>query len=327
MANLLPPSSTPLERALATANAYDVDTDVIRAYVDPARCPAHLLGVLAWDWHVDEYDAAKTDAQRRALIAASWELHQYKGTAWAVLEALRAIGYPAVRLTEWFDAAPRRQPGTFELVFPPLPELQNPASWQRIHQVVRGYKNTRSWYTVAVALQPPGDGDNPVDPPIPLTCAAGAAAVMIGHVPVGPIALHAAIGPTLRAAVGPIIARPSGPATLPTAAGHAGQRGAAVVVVHVDSKPAEHWQSWAPHSLPRFDALATLQIVAGPVLASVDDCGAVLPAAIGVAPWQMAGVMMVYPPWVMPDTRPPGIVLLADDDGALLTDDGSELEL
>jgi len=327
MATLLPPSSTALERALATANAYDVDPDVIRAYVDPARCPTHLLGVLAWDWHVDEYDAAETDAQRRALIAASWELHQYKGTPWAVLEALRAIGYHDVRLTEWFDAAPRRQPGTFELVFPPLPDLQNPARWQRIHQVVHGYKNTRSWYTVAVALQPPGDDDNPVDPPIPLTCAAGAAAVVIGHVPAGPIALHATIRATQRAAAGPIIARPSGPATLPSAAGCPGQRGAGLVLVHVDSQPAEHWKTWSPHSLPRLTGVAPLQIAAGPVLASVVDGGAVLPAAIGVAPWQMAGVVMVYPAWIMPDTRPPGIVLLADDDGALLTDDGSELEL
>jgi phage tail P2-like protein len=252
-----------------------------------------LLGVLAWDWHVDEYDAAETDAQRRALIAASWELHQYKGTPWAVLESLRAIGYPDVRLTEWFDAAPRRQPGTFELVFPPLQELQNPASWQRIHQVVRGYKNTRSWYTVAVALQPPVD-DNTVDPPIPLTCAAGAAAVVIGHVPAGPIALHAAIRATQRAAAGPIIARPSGPATLPPAAGRPGQRGAGLVLVHVDSKPAEHWQTWAPHSLPRLAGVAPLQIAAGPVLASVVDGGAVLPASRGATRQCMTGMLIVH---------------------------------
>jgi len=46
------------------------------------------------------WNAATTVTERRALIKRAIELHRYKGTAWAIKEALRTIGFDTVTVTE-----------------------------------------------------------------------------------------------------------------------------------------------------------------------------------------------------------------------------------
>lgn len=43
---------------------------------------------------------AKTEAEQRQIIAKAIELHRYKGTLWAVKEALKSIGYQDAVITE-----------------------------------------------------------------------------------------------------------------------------------------------------------------------------------------------------------------------------------
>lgn len=97
---LLPPNATPLERALAKACAMPHSPEEIRKLWNHRTCPLHLLPWLAWAWSVDEWDAAWTEAQQRAMVGASIRLHKKKGTVWAVREALLRSGLEGVRIDE-----------------------------------------------------------------------------------------------------------------------------------------------------------------------------------------------------------------------------------
>lgn len=99
-ATLLPPNATPLERALAKASAMPHSPEVIRQLWNHRTCPVRLLPWLAWAWSVDEWDPAWTEAQQRAIVGASIQLHKKKGTAWAVREALLRSGLESVRVIE-----------------------------------------------------------------------------------------------------------------------------------------------------------------------------------------------------------------------------------
>ena len=55
LAALLPPSSTPLERAAVDALAVQTDPSIIRRYHNPDTCPVELLPLLAWERHVAEW--------------------------------------------------------------------------------------------------------------------------------------------------------------------------------------------------------------------------------------------------------------------------------
>lgn len=99
-AALLPPNSTPLERALAKACAMPRSPEEIRKLWNHRTCPLPLLPWLAWAWSVDEWDPAWSEAQQRAIVGASIQMHRKKGTAWAVREALLRSGLESVRVIE-----------------------------------------------------------------------------------------------------------------------------------------------------------------------------------------------------------------------------------
>ncbi len=61
---------------------------------------ASALPHLAWQFHVEGYGLTQTDAEKRSLIKKSLELHRYKGTPWAVKEAVKAVGYKDATLEE-----------------------------------------------------------------------------------------------------------------------------------------------------------------------------------------------------------------------------------
>ena len=100
-ATLLPPNSTPLERALAAVIARISDVPVpVGDLWHPARCPAPLLPWLAWSLSVDDWSSDWPDAQQREVIAASVEIHRHKGSRWSVRRALSVMGYGDCDVTE-----------------------------------------------------------------------------------------------------------------------------------------------------------------------------------------------------------------------------------
>lgn len=113
---VLPPNATPLERALAAIDGrlLELPSDIIRASKDPSRAPAHLLPHLAWERSVDVWDPSWPDDLKRRVILASYLVHRYKGTRFAVEEALAALGF-ATTIKEWWQQTPAGEPYTFHV--------------------------------------------------------------------------------------------------------------------------------------------------------------------------------------------------------------------
>ncbi|MFP3183966.1 MAG: phage tail protein I [Paraburkholderia sp.] len=111
MNNLLPPNASPLERRTAIALAAVDDLPVpIRDYWNPDTCPAALLPYLAAEVSVDGWELAESDSARRALIKGAIQLHQKRGTPWAIREVIRRLGFGEVDLIEGRNV--RRRDGT-----------------------------------------------------------------------------------------------------------------------------------------------------------------------------------------------------------------------
>lgn len=70
---------------------------------NPDNCPAALLPWLAWGLSVDEWDSAWSDAEKRAVIKASVEVHRLKGTVWSIRRILAVAGYGAAEIVEAQD--------------------------------------------------------------------------------------------------------------------------------------------------------------------------------------------------------------------------------
>lgn len=100
--SLLPPNTTPLERALAESlgSIGDLPTP-LRTLWDPQTIPAELLPYLAWALSVEEeWEFATTEQEQRDLVASSVALHRYKGTPYAVRQGLRSAGFLEAEIHE-----------------------------------------------------------------------------------------------------------------------------------------------------------------------------------------------------------------------------------
>jgi phage tail P2-like protein len=101
-ATLLPPSSTPLERALDQTAAVRLSAlpSVVASLWNADTCPAPLLPYLAWAMSVDEWNDGWGVDKKRAVIKESRYIHQHKGTLSAIKRALTAIGQPDATIIE-----------------------------------------------------------------------------------------------------------------------------------------------------------------------------------------------------------------------------------
>lgn len=104
-ASLLPPSSTPLERATDQSAAARFATlpAVVASLWNADTCPAALLPYLAWSLSVDEWNEQWGIDKKRAVINESRYIHQHKGTLSAIRRALSALGQPDADIIERGD--------------------------------------------------------------------------------------------------------------------------------------------------------------------------------------------------------------------------------
>lgn len=103
--SLLPPNSTPAERAIEGLSSHVRDLSVpIRDLWNPETCPAAFLPWLAWAYSVDTWRSEWPEATKRSVIAASPRVHRLKGTVAAVRAAAKAFGFET-RVVEWFSPA------------------------------------------------------------------------------------------------------------------------------------------------------------------------------------------------------------------------------
>ena len=108
--DLLPPSVTRLEHLAAATLASNLTPELITSTRFADTCPAPMLPWLAWARSVDWWELAESEDQQRALIKASYRLHQRKGTPWAIKEALNVLGFGDSTIIE--RATGRRYDGT-----------------------------------------------------------------------------------------------------------------------------------------------------------------------------------------------------------------------
>lgn len=104
-------------------------------HVDSSALP-HL----AWQFHIEGWELAETDKEKRTLIKRAIELHRYKGTPWAVKEAIKACGYEA-DISEWFQYD--GQPYMFRVYI--QKPVQSEDTYTKLLRHIYDYKNERSW--------------------------------------------------------------------------------------------------------------------------------------------------------------------------------------
>jgi phage tail P2-like protein len=116
--SLLPPNSTPLERALeqGVARLGEVPYPLDLLW-DPQRCPVEMLPWLAWGLSVDSWDAEWSEQTKRDAVSESIALHYTKGTPASVKSVLGRFDQ-LLDLVEWHQATPRADPHTFEIRLP-----------------------------------------------------------------------------------------------------------------------------------------------------------------------------------------------------------------
>jgi phage tail P2-like protein len=100
------------------------------------------LYYLAWQFDVLGYKGlhlATTTQQKRELIKKSIELHRFKGTVWAIKEALSAIGFPNAVVTEHITHW-----ATFKVVIDIGLSAATPQIIADVERMINEYKNARS---------------------------------------------------------------------------------------------------------------------------------------------------------------------------------------
>lgn len=87
---------------LAKARIDMIEIEALLVYIIDT-VPASALPLLADQFSVMGYRGwtlTTTEAERRSLIKRAIELHSYKGTPWAIKEALKSVGYAGASIQE-----------------------------------------------------------------------------------------------------------------------------------------------------------------------------------------------------------------------------------
>ena len=101
-----------------------------------------LLDLLAWQFHVEGYDLAKTVEEKRNLVKNAIELHRYKGTKYAIKKVLTALSLDG-NITEWFEYGGK--PYHFKVEISSSNKRITPELRDKLLQLINEYKNERSW--------------------------------------------------------------------------------------------------------------------------------------------------------------------------------------
>ncbi len=112
-----------------------------KAIIYPAieKLSEEALDALAYDFNVSWYDYEGTLSEKRKTILECMQIHQYKGTKYAVETALRSV-YETVKVTEWFEYG--GEPYHFKVII--YDSSNDKEKRARILAKVQYYKNLRS---------------------------------------------------------------------------------------------------------------------------------------------------------------------------------------
>ncbi|MGI9278199.1 MAG: phage tail protein I [Endozoicomonas sp.] len=115
MADLLPSSATPQERAIASLDDRLDNLPVpFRDFWDPYQCPLPLLPYLALHYSVDQWNDHWPEHIKRQTIEDALYQHRIKGSRLAVENAIASFGTTA-NILEWWEKSPKGNPHTFSV--------------------------------------------------------------------------------------------------------------------------------------------------------------------------------------------------------------------
>lgn len=119
--------------------------------MDVDAVPAAVLPYLAWQLRADVWSPEAPEATRREQVRMALRIWRYRGTRYAVEQALLALGVDA-DLVEWWQTDPAGTPHTFAVTVRWAGVLQ-PAMEAEIHRVIGATKPVRSQYAFAVLIE------------------------------------------------------------------------------------------------------------------------------------------------------------------------------
>ena len=142
---LTPPSIRELQHLADTFDASfeELKNHIINVLIYPRIDEIEnekLLDLLAWQFHIEGYEQARTIQEKRNLIKNAIELHRYKGTPYAIKKAFQALGLDA-SLQEWFDY--NGNPYKFKVLVKSI--IQDEDTYRKLIELINEYKNVRSW--------------------------------------------------------------------------------------------------------------------------------------------------------------------------------------
>ncbi len=113
--SILPSNATDIERAIESATADELSTDLsIADITDPDKCSSDLLNYLAYQNKVSYWNESWTENTKRQVIKAAPAINKIKGTKAAVVGALESLGlnfdYQA-----WYEQEPVAPRGTVNI--------------------------------------------------------------------------------------------------------------------------------------------------------------------------------------------------------------------
>lgn len=152
--SILPPNVQPSERAIEAAMRADIDMSKIGTLWNPATCPADVLPFLAWTVAISHWNPEWSEAEKRSAISTAMAFHRIKGTRAAVEEVVARF-HPLLKITEWWEANPRRDPHTFEVRAPAeiTAAFLTPETAEAIIRDVAAAKPLRSHFDFVFVLE------------------------------------------------------------------------------------------------------------------------------------------------------------------------------
>lgn len=145
--DITPSSINKDKRIKALADAFDgsiekqIKLDVLQVLTNVESLTGDVLDHVACQLHVDDYDTSNADEVKRKAILTSIQVHRYKGTPWAVEQAVSSL-FSTASVTEWFQYG--GDPYHFKVSF--ITEaLLNRSQITRLVNLINQSKNTRSW--------------------------------------------------------------------------------------------------------------------------------------------------------------------------------------
>lgn len=153
---LLPVGSSALEVAATKAAAEIERVPVpLRQLWDPWQCPVALLPWLAWALSVDRWDFTWPEATKRSVIAASFYVHQHKGTISALRRVIEPLGF-LIEVREWWQL--NEEPGTFRLVVGVLDQGITDEMYHELERLIEDAKPASRHLTgLAISLSATGN--------------------------------------------------------------------------------------------------------------------------------------------------------------------------